>query len=229
MIEQPYYTLADLNEDERQAYDVIVKLRLQKLDDYKKHYCRNDVKLWLTGEMRYCRNVIKRVAEAIEYEQAMTSIAQLSDCGTPPTIEKPYKWEYVYAVTYYDKFERELEVLKFGENEEQKKKQQRGRKTNADFKSCICNPAVANDVLQALHQKADGEKGKLFAYIIFAAVKSDLITIPTYNQCTCEFGNKIGCKQGYSKYIKEANSGYADKLMLQPLSTHFTELKKRLK
>lgn len=225
MIQQPYYTLADLNEEERQVYEEITKSRLKKLDEFKKFYCRNDVKLWLKRELQYCNNVIRDVAEAKEAEKILASVAQLSNCGTPPKIKQPYKWEYVYAVEYYDVFERELEVLKFAENEEQYKKQPRGRNTDADFKSCVCDPAVADDVLEKLHEKADGKKGKLFAYIICAAVKANLITRPSYNQCECEFEN-IGRKQGYSKYINEANSSNADTQILQPLVTYFMEIKK---
>lgn len=234
MIQQPYYTLADLDPEERQSFDIVAETQMQKFEKIKTRYCRSDLELWLKRELRYCRNIIREVAEAKELEQNLASVAQLSNCGTPPAIKQPSKWEYVYAVKYYDVFERELDVLQYAKSEEQQhenNEQQRGRKANLDFKCCICDPTADEIVLQALHAKADGTKGKLFAYTIYAAVKADLIIKPQYNQCVSEFG-KIGNRQGYYKYIKEANGEHCkyvtDTLILQPLVTYFNEIKESI-
>lgn len=214
MIQQPYYTLADLNEEERQVYNERVAYEMECLEKYKIRYVRSDLELFLTRHIRYCNNVIKNFNQHIELDELGIEVPFLSN-GLMPD-----KLDYIFAVEYLEKYENELRKLQVAKQEKP-----RGRNTDADFKSCVCDPAVADDVLEELHKKADGKKGKLFAYIICAAVKANLIIKPSYNQCDCEFED-IGSKQGYSRYINEANSSNADTQILQPLVTYFMEIKK---
>lgn len=233
MIQQPYYSLADLNEKERQAYDAVVKSRLQTLDKYKKRYCKSDVNLWLTKEMCYCRDVIREVAEAIELEQALTSIAQLSDCGTPPTIKQPSKWEYVYAVTYYDVFDRELGILRLADNNEQHSQTSR-KKALKTFSSCICDPSKTETILSALHARLNqNTTGKELAVTIFAAIKAGLIIKPSFSQCAAEFqlpNRTTSRRNDYNKYYKafaESRGKESDRILpeeIENLTSHFMKL-----
>lgn len=223
MIQQPYYTLADLDEEERQVYEEITKSRLQTLEKFKTRYCRSDLELWLKRELRYCRNIIREVADAKELEQNLASVTQLSNCGTPPAIIQPSKWEYVYAVEHSDVFERELDKVKFIEairSEAEKTKNKRIKK----FADHICDPSKVDAILAALHSRINSDTtGKQLGITIFAAEKAGLITHPGFAVLVTEFGVQpnSGRKSDYAKYYNHASDGKIRSSEYENLVTYF--------
>lgn len=58
--------------------------------------------------------------------------------------------------------------------------------------------------LQKIHTKISGKKGKDATLIVLACIKKGWMAKPTYTQVKNEFGEDIGSKTGFNKYLKEA-------------------------
>lgn len=150
-------------------------------------------------------------------------MAQLSNCGTPPAIKQPSKWEYVYAVKYYDVFERELDKVEFIEairSEAEKTKNKRIKK----FADYICDPSKVDAILAALHSRINSDTtGKQLGITIFAAEKAGLITHPGFAVLVTEFGVQLnsGRKSDYSKYYNHASDGKIRSSEYENLVTYF--------
>lgn len=199
MIQQPYYTLADLDPEERQVYNTYCIHKSNELQRYKVRYMRSDLKLYLTSQALWCKNVIKSFNQNLE----------LAELG----IERPFngvavdKWEYVYAIEHIQEIERELDKVESIEairSEAEKTKNKRIKK----FADYICDPSKVDAILAALHSRINSDTtGKQLGITIFAAEKAGLITHPGFAVLVTEFGVQpnSGRKSDYAKYYNHAS------------------------
>lgn len=223
MIQQPYYTLADLDPEERQFYNTYCIHKSNELQRYKVRYMRSDLKLYLTREALWCKNAIKSFNQNLE----------LAELG----IELPFngvavdKWEYVYAIEHIQEIERELDKVEFieaKEREEQEAKRREAEKTKnkriKKFADYICDPSKVDAILAALHSRINSDTtGKQLGITIFAAEKAELITHPGFAVLVTEFGvqRNSGRKSDYAKYYNQASDGKIRSSEYENLITYF--------
>lgn len=196
---KPLYTLADLNADEREAYEYALKAAVNRVAYSKAHNLPQIYKERLGAHTKKATKDITRFVDEEAYRAEFGEEPPML-----PGVIVMQKWEYLFALEMLSIYEAEITAL----TNDAENKKTKCEKTH-NFADCILIKDRAAEILADLHALITATTDPAEAVrVIYGASKAGVIDFTkfTYNRAKIEF-EAIGSKSGFNREKRNCKEG----------------------